>query len=356
MAKSIYKILVIEDDHNLRNNISELLAAEGYEVECAENGRIGLEKARKSYPHLILCDIMMPQLNGFEVLLELHKDPGTASIPLIFLTAKVEMENLRHGMKLGADDYLFKPFDINELLDAVKTRLKKSEINNQKIKDFQEQIAHKIPHELRTPLIPILGFSEMIEEEEDVNQIKEMVKLMGKSGKLLHGRIEKFIKYSELLMKDESSFITSSRTSIKEEIVSYFIKKIPGDLKPAERTKIKVEPSTLPVNETYLEIMIVELIENGLKFSDADKCVIFKSYKNNSDYKICIKDNGKGMTENEIRSITAFKKFGENQISEHGLGLGLALVQKITELHGGYLTIASEPHNYTTCEVTIPLH
>ena len=141
------KILIIEDDYNLRININELLDLEGYETEYAENGKAGLEKIYKFLPDLIICDVMMPEMNGFELLEILIKDPEKASIPLIFLTAKTEYENLRKGMKLGAEDYLFKPFDINDLLEVIKVRLRKRIINESKIKEIQEQISLKFPND-----------------------------------------------------------------------------------------------------------------------------------------------------------------------------------------------------------------
>ena len=174
------KILVIEDDPRLRENIFEILEAEGYEVDFAENGLIGIEKVEKFLPDLIISDIMMPEVNGFEVLEKLLDSPKTASIPFIFLTAKVEVDSLRRGMNLGADDYIFKPFHIEDLLNAVKRRLSKKEIYNTKIKEMQEQIALKIPHELRTPLVPILGYSEMIGDETDIDEIKAMAKVINR--------------------------------------------------------------------------------------------------------------------------------------------------------------------------------
>ena len=119
------KILTIEDDPFLRNNICELLANEGYEIDSAEDGEQGLEKAKKILPDLIISDIMMPNMDGFKVLEELRRNLSTAAIPLIFITARIEMGNYKRGMKLGADYYLFKPFDVSDLLYAVQTSLGK---------------------------------------------------------------------------------------------------------------------------------------------------------------------------------------------------------------------------------------
>ncbi len=121
------KILIIEDNLEVRENLEEILTLSNYEVTTAENGRLGVEKALKSTPDLIICDVMMPELDGFGVLHILSKKPQTADVPFIFLTAKAEKADMRKGMNLGADDYITKPFDDVELLDAVEMRLKKTE-------------------------------------------------------------------------------------------------------------------------------------------------------------------------------------------------------------------------------------
>ncbi|MFK7806406.1 MAG: response regulator [Saprospiraceae bacterium] len=121
------KILVIEDNTIVRENLAEVLELSNYEVITAENGKVGVEKALTESPDLILCDVMMPVLDGFGVLKILDKKPATADIPLIFLTAKAEKMDFRKGMNLGADDYITKPYDDVELLEAVEMRLKKSD-------------------------------------------------------------------------------------------------------------------------------------------------------------------------------------------------------------------------------------
>jgi CRP-like cAMP-binding protein/CheY-like chemotaxis protein len=120
------KILLIEDNPEIRENTSEILALANYDVVTAENGKIGVELAQYEKPDLIICDIMMPELDGYGVLHILSKKEDTASIPFIFLTAKTEKTDIRKGMNLGADDYLTKPFDDTDLLNAIETRLRKS--------------------------------------------------------------------------------------------------------------------------------------------------------------------------------------------------------------------------------------
>jgi DNA-binding response OmpR family regulator len=126
------KILLIEDNTELRENTSEILSLASYAVTSAENGKAGVDIAIREKPDLIVCDIMMPELDGYGVLQILSKNTETCNIPFIFLTAKTEKTDIRKGMNLGADDYLIKPFDDIELLNAIDTRLRKREFRTKK--------------------------------------------------------------------------------------------------------------------------------------------------------------------------------------------------------------------------------
>lgn len=123
------KVLVIEDNDDIREATAEVLQMAGYEALAAKNGKIGVEMALGSSPDIILCDIMMPELDGYGVLYLLNKNPKTASIPFIFITAKAERADMRKGMEMGADDYLTKPFDDVELFNAIESRLKKKSLS-----------------------------------------------------------------------------------------------------------------------------------------------------------------------------------------------------------------------------------
>lgn len=129
------KILVIEDSKEIRENTAEILTMANYKVFTAKNGKEGVALAQKEKPDIIICDILMPVLDGYGVLHLLSKNPDTASIPFIFLTAKIERSAMRKGMEMGADDYLTKPFDDAELLNAIESRFRKSEVL---IKEFQK--------------------------------------------------------------------------------------------------------------------------------------------------------------------------------------------------------------------------
>jgi len=138
------KILLIEDNDDIRNNTAEILELSNYKVIVAENGKIGVEKAIEHTPDLIICDIMMPVLDGYGVLHAVHKNDAIKNTPFIFLTAKTERGDFRKGMELGADDYITKPFNGTELLNAVDSRLKKLDLLKQELIPGLEGLDHLI--------------------------------------------------------------------------------------------------------------------------------------------------------------------------------------------------------------------
>ena len=163
------RILVIDDEEWLREMVHMALSQKGYDVIEAENGAVGIEKARKELPDLILCDVNMEKVDGYLTLSSLRNEPTTAAIPFILMTGLADNAGMRHGMELGADDYLPKPFSIEGLYAAVEARLKKAQALRQeaekKLADLRDNISLMLPHELRTPLNGILAYGEILAAE-----------------------------------------------------------------------------------------------------------------------------------------------------------------------------------------------
>lgn len=161
------KILLIEDNPEIRDNTSEILELAGYKVLSAENGKIGIEVAMANAPDLIICDIMMPILDGYGVLHVLQKNEALQQIPFIFLSAKSERSDMRKGMEMGADDYIPKPFTETELLSAIESRLKKSELLQKEISgglDGWSQLVGRI-----TGKDPLMA----LKEDRNINKYKK---------------------------------------------------------------------------------------------------------------------------------------------------------------------------------------
>lgn len=173
------KILVIEDEELVRENILELLDAEGFEAISAENGRIGVDLAKAMVPDLILCDVMMPELDGYGVLNALRQETATATVPFIFLTAKAAKADFRQGMELGADDYITKPFTRAELLGAIATRLKKQATAQDQyqteLQQTKEQLQYLIHHDNLTQLPNRLSLRERFQQVQATEMNSEQL-------------------------------------------------------------------------------------------------------------------------------------------------------------------------------------
>jgi two-component system, OmpR family, alkaline phosphatase synthesis response regulator PhoP len=160
-------ILVIEDEEQIRLNIQEILVLADFSVVTSSDGVRGLNLAKVKLPNLIICDIMMPEMDGLEVLQNLRNDPQTANIPLIFLTAKSERDDLRQGMNLGADDYITKPFEPREILQAVKARLERQAVSTQQYLNEQDKVA-KIQQKIKESGTNLEVYQQLSQMRENI--------------------------------------------------------------------------------------------------------------------------------------------------------------------------------------------
>ncbi len=359
------KILVVEDERNILENIVETLEIEGFEVRGTESGRASVEIAQQYRPNLILCDIMMPEFDGYDVLMSVRNDTSLATTPFIFLTALAARAQMRHGMEMGADDYLTKPFTPTELLAAVNTRLEKHgrivEENNKKMATLRDNIVYALPHELRTPLTGLIGcadFLVMDYQEIDRENLLNIAQVMMRSAVRLERVVENYLLYAQI----EIAAIEPERViAMRGEVVNYphmLVEETAIMLgKHAEREadlKIDVEEGMVAISHNNFKKVIHELVDNALKFSKTGQDVVICTRAEASNYVITIKDLGRGMTLDEIHKIGAYVQFNRKLYEQQGLGLGLVIAQRLIEMHGGTLDIQSTLGEGTTMTITLP--
>lgn len=359
------KILVIEDEAFVRGNIIMLLELENYEVRGAENGLIGVQLAEEQPPDLIICDIMMPQLDGYGVLNSLRNNPSTATVPFIFLTAKTAKEDLRQGMELGASDYLEKPFSREELLKAIQTQIKKQVVieqqSEQKLKALRNSISLSLPHELKTPLIGIKGFSEILKDSaEDLSpeEVRDMASDIYTSAERLEDLIQNFLLYANLeliaatpekLMALRQDVTISAKTIILQAI-NQKVKRFPRE----SDLYLSVQDASVRISETHLKKLIEELIDNAFKYSSPGSPVKVRNVLSNKKFVLKITNEGQGMTAEQIAQIGAYMQFERQVKEQQGSGLGLYIAKRITELYEGQFKIESIPFQQTTVQIELP--
>lgn len=361
------KILVIEDERVILEIITDVLEAEYFMVIGAENGRIGVEKALEFVPDLIICDILMPEIDGYTVLKLLRKNLVTETIPFIFLTAKSTKANLREGMELGADDYLTKPFTRDELMKAINTRLEKQGTiqrkTQEKLDELRSNITLSLPHELRTPLNGILGSSEfLIQEFQDLeeSEVLEMIENIHIYAHRLYRLIQNFLLYAdlELLSRDPNrlKLFTRGCVSNPKLIIREVAIEKARSFNRLKDLDIASENTNLKISEPNFRKIVDELLDNAFKFSSFGTKVKVIGRLVNHVFAVDFIDSGKGMSVDEISNIGAYKQFNRQIYEQQGSGLGLSIAKQIAELHNGKLTIQSIPLQQTTVTVFIPIN
>ncbi len=329
------KILVIEDEPIIRENIAEILKISGYESIQADNGFVGVQQILEHKPDLVICDVMMPRLNGYQVLETIRKSSETATIPFIFLTAKASPEDIRKGMSLGADDYLTKPFSRDELIGAVESRLEKQRIHkqhiNQKIEAFKSQIGDVYSHELNTPLNGILGMSELMMyyyDEFSKTELKKMIRTIHHSGKRLQHITDNMLFYFQSLQKP--GFLKSAPDEETECI--HYKDFLIGLAEKYERKKdlhLSIDCEILPISKMLLDKILYELTDNAFKFSENGSPVQLSIKEDAGNFTLTVKDEGCGLRDDQISKIKSFVQHDRNEREQQGLGLGLYLCQQI---------------------------
>ena len=366
------KILVIEDDQSVRGILVDLLDAENFEVVDADNGKVGVELAKSHLPDLIICDVMMPELDGFGVLTSLRSFPETATIPFIFLTARAHKTDLRQGMSLGADDYLTKPFTRAELLQTIAVRFEKKiavdQQQAQKLDQLRSSITLSLPIELRSPLTNILGFSKLLMDESDSlerQEIREMSGSIYQSGERLQRLVQNFLLYAELeliaTVPERIKALRNSRISSASSVIENTTLSQAKRVDREADLQLSLEDSSVQIAKARLEKIVEELLDNAFKYSPTGTPVhvvgapVVRDVPGERLYALSVTDHGRGMSAAQIAEVGAYQQFDRKLYEQQGSGLGLSIIKRLVQLLGGELTIESVPEKYTTVRVVLPI-
>jgi len=359
------KILVIDDEEWLREMVRMALAQRGYEVIEAANGVAGVEAAQKLMPDLILCDVNMEKMDGYATLSSLRNDHMTSAIPFILMTGLADNAGMRHGMELGADDYLPKPFTLDALYGAVEARLKKAQAVKEQaegaLEDLRANISMMLPHELRTPLNGILAYGEILASDPaslTPEEIADMGQTICQSGRALERLIETFLVYSQLEMvaadKQKVSVLRGKQTLVPGPLIEKEARRKAEEARRAGDLRLNLAAVPLPMSEDYFAKLVSELAHNAFKFSQASTPVTVELVATPEAVVFSVKDQGRGFESDQIGKVGAFMQFDRKTHEQQGLGLGLTIARRIAELHGGVLGIQSEKGVSTVVTVKLP--
>jgi two-component system, sensor histidine kinase and response regulator len=357
------RILVIEDDPAVRAVILDTIRLKGWEPLEAEDGEIGVQLAQKELPDLILCDIQMPKMDGYGVLQQIRENKTTAALPFIFLTGLGEMPRIRKGMESGADDYLVKPFSIQELIAAIDARLQKQaayqETTESRLNELRESLTFALPHELVTPLNTILGFSSLLLESPQIswNELREYAGLMHEAGERLKELIEKFLVFAQVELtaaNPEFRHGVNLVPHFTKETISEAARRVAHERNRSADLKLSIDGVEHRISPMHLDRIVRELVENAFKFSQKNSPVEVSSTLRDGTFQIEIADRGVGLTAEQIQRVGANLQFDRRLHEQQGSGLGLSIARRLTDLYGGKLNIRSNPGEGTVVTVELP--
>jgi signal transduction histidine kinase len=358
------RILVVDDKENVRAMLRDILQAHGLEVHLANDGIAALTSIRERRPDLILSDINMAGLDGYELLEQVRQDPVTAQLPFVLMTGKADLRGMRNGMSLGADDYLPKPFSMAELLGVIKRRLERQDAlaleAESRMDLLRNSITMMLPHELLTPLNGIIGVATLLEGgDATADDLDSFSEILRESGDRLHRLILNFLTLArlELLANDPikrsqlrteecstgGAWIQSLATGIAERW------KRPGDL------QLDLAPLRLGISRQDLGKTLSELLDNAFKFSDPTTPVALICEAAAGVGKLTVRDEGRGMKPDHLDKIGAFQQFDRKLYEQQGTGLGATIAKRLVELQGGSFVIQSAIGEGTTVSLSLPL-
>ncbi len=354
------KILVIEDEQDIRDSIQEIVEMAGYVVTPIANGEAGLNELMHNPFDLIICDIMMPEMDGFSLLTALKKDPSFVT-PFIFLTAKVQSNDLRTGMNLGADDYLHKPFKSKDLLSAIETRLSKHEklnkLQNQKASLLEKTIELMVGHEFKNPMNGIINFNILIAENAislNNEKLQSLCSYLHISADRLLTTYDKINTYYTLQKALHLKEIPAMDAPDPHHIIDV----IKSVMHKYDRVKDLdyTEPKPPLFFSKLIHTAAKELTENACKFSDKGTPVNIDIFEDASGKSIRVTNQTMHTNAAALNQYRLFEQHHRDVAEQQGLGIGLAIIKLITSIHKGSIAFDEVKNETSAHEIIALLH
>jgi two-component system sensor histidine kinase/response regulator len=359
-------ILIVDDDPVVQSSVADILRIAGYGYLTAVNGIEALQLMEQQRPDLIVADIMMPEMDGYELYEAIRENPAWIPIPFVFLSAKGEQKDIRKGYGLGADHYLTKPFEPEDLLTIVQARLKRAaeirSITQQELEQTKERLMTIIEHELTGPLSRVYGFVSMLEDGYHAMDDYVIQKLL-RDTRQSTARLVRLVEDLMLLMNIDSGLMEIEIARYREPVaVEQIVGDVVGQLQPlAENRDVSIAVSceaNLVVSGMphYIEDIVRRLLDNAIKFSKPEGHVWIEANAADDMGILSVRDDGIGIPPDGLSQLfQRFEQIAQDESEERGAGLGLAIAGQLVRLHGGDIRVESRLGEGSTFTVALPL-
>lgn len=362
-------IIVVEDEPQIREEVVDWLTFEGYHASGASNGRMALDMIQSNMPDLIISDIAMPEMDGYELILEVRSNPKWAHIPFIFLTAAADRSAMRYGMTIGADDYITKPFTHADVMSAVRTRLKKQEVIYSQVQDYVGELTSALDeerkrrqlksrliamfsHDFRNPLSSILSSSNIIRNYE--------AKLTPERKRQHLDRIDGAVHLLSQMVDDMLTVVQMERGQLDFVPMlmnlATFINGIVDEFRLIDNGLHTITYQTtltrqVNADSRLLRQIVSNLLSNGLKYSPNGSEVVINLEEKDDGVSLSVKDNGIGIPAHNLPYLFECFYRADNAKEIKGTGIGLCIIKECADRHGGQVSVVSEEGKGTTFTV-----
>jgi signal transduction histidine kinase len=353
MTEKKSKILIVDDAIDTVELLRKRFHSEGYDTAEAYDGEEALKRVDEYSPDLIVLDVMMPKIDGYEVCHRLKMDENRKYIPVLMLTAKGEIESKVKGLEIGADDYLAKPFDYKELSARVKSLLTIKSAREKLVEEEKsvalDKMMDEVAHEIRNPLVSIGGFSKRVYDrlpENDPNK-KYLEMIMDEVSKL-ENMVKLLIELKTMTVcylgnTDINEVITEALALYEDEFAAKGV---------VVKTQLLNNLPLISGDKEQLKTAVSNLIKNSIEaMQESPKILTITTSVSDGRMIIEVTDTGKGIPKDKLKSI--FHPFYTSKI--YGPGLGLTFTLKIVQQHGGTISVESEPGKGTTFTIRLPV-
>lgn len=355
-------LLIVDDVSQNLQVLGNALREDEYDISAAISGKQALAIAAETHPDLILLDIMMPEMDGFETCRRLKEDPSTRDIPIIFLTAKMAPEDIVRGFELGAVDYVTKPFNRQELLArvAIHLELKRSREQLQKTISDKDRFFSIIAHDLRGPLGSFMSISDYVAEnieELDIEEVKPLFQEMQHTGKGVYALLENLLEWSRIQLGtiqydpetvDLSALVERMHTLLRAQAEQKDI-----------TLRADVEPVQVRCDRNMIATVLRNLAANAIKYTPRGGRVSITAMPRPAENRvyISVQDSGVGMDEDRLETLFDISKTRSTPGTEKekGSGLGLILCRELIALHDQSLSADSKKGEGSTFTFTLEL-
>jgi two-component system sensor histidine kinase/response regulator len=367
MGEVPIRVLLVEDEPDVRYVAEAILCSFGYTVTAVANGAEALGVMGEAQPDLILSDIRMPVLDGFQLLQRIRADPVWSQTPFIILSAKAESADLRMGMSLGADDYVTKPYKPHDIRKTIEIRVQRARQVSEAIANNQRFLTRILPHELRTPLMGVIGYADlMVDAANDgktlsVAELSEYGRMLQLSGARIFRIVESLLFWARLDAPRSAQSGPGKQKRVHEEVSAAGL----GELAARVATQFGRQRDLVVDCPVLAKIQVVtagfefvarHLIENAFKCSLPGSLVRLTARTDAQMLHMTVSDSGRGMTREQIDGINGIRGIERFEFEGQGLGVGLMLATTFARLSGGSLKIRpAAGENGLEVSVSLPL-